>query len=354
MATRQNTEGGAEGDVARIVLAANPNVVHLFNDVATRLSKLGIATSQYDSAEACIADLENRRQAVAMLAMHDFPLTRDFLVSMPALCGVLSFVTGTEGYDEQAATELGIVIANGQIPENFHSMAEATIMLLLAAFYDLRGAEHALRGTLGRSGEFRASMLMGKSVGIIGFGKIANAIVDRLSGWGIDLQVYAPRLRSPLPPGVRRVELEDLLRTSEAVLLLANLNPDSRHLLNGERLRLIKPGAVLVNTARGGLIDEAELYRVAAEGRFKAVALDTFEVEPLPLESPLRELPNAILTGHNVGHTAETRHALIEVAVDNLARLRQGLLPTNIRNSNVVARWRTRWDRSRAATDSKA
>jgi phosphoglycerate dehydrogenase-like enzyme len=354
MTTQQNTATDAMGNAARILLAANRNVMHLFSDVAARLGKLGIATRQYESAQACIADVKNRCQADAMLAMHDFPLTREFLLSMPALRGVLSFVTGTEGYDEPAATDLGIVVANGQIPENFHSMAEATIMLMLAAFYDLRGAERALRSTAGGSAEFRASMLMGKSVGIIGFGKIANAVLDRLGGWGIDLQVYAPRLRSPLPLGVRRVELEDLLRSSDAVLLLANLNPDSWHLLNGERLRMIKPGAVLVNTARGGLIDEAELCRVAGEGRFKALALDTFEVEPLPQESPLRELPNAILTGHNVGHTAETRHALIEVAVANLARLRKGLLPTNIRNPSVVARWKTRWDGSHAAADSQA
>jgi len=327
----------------KILLVPNRFVVELFSDVKSRLKNLGLDVHQYGDASECLADVNGRQNADMILAMHDFPLTRDFLLSMPKLRAAFSFVTGTEGFDEKAATDLGVAVANGQIPENFNSMAEATILLLLAAFYDLRGAEQALRHNLGRAKEFRATMMMGKTIGLVGFGMIANAIVERLSGWKVEILVYAPRVRAPLPPTVTRVELESLLQTSDAIVLLANLNEESRHLLNGERLRMIKPGAILVNTARGGLIDEVELSRVAAEGRFKALALDTFETEPLPLDSPLRLLGNAILTGHDVGHTVETHKALVETAVANIVRVSEGLLPINMRNPKVESLWHERW-----------
>ena len=93
----------------------------------------------------------------------------------------------------------------------------------------------------------------------------------------------------------------------------------------------------------GGLIDEQALYEVARDGQFRALALDTFETEPLPADSSLRQLPNTILTPHCVGHTVETHAALVRTAVDNLNRLLRRVLPTNIRNPAVIERWQRRW-----------
>ena len=129
------------------------------------------------------------------------------------------------------------------------------------------------------------------------------------------------------------------------IVLLANLSAESRHILNGDRLKMIKPGAILINTARGGLIDEAELCQLASQGRFKAIALDAFEVEPLPMTSPLRQLGNAILTGHDVGHTVETHQQLVKTAVQNLMNIIHGILPANIRNPEVIERWKAKWER---------
>jgi phosphoglycerate dehydrogenase-like enzyme len=225
-------------------------------------------------------------------------------------------------------------------------MAEATIMLMLAALYDLQGSVDILRGKAPAGPGYRARLLKGKTVGLIGFGRIARSVAERLAdGWGVDLQVCAPRLHAPLPQGVRSVDLHTLLQTSDVITVLASLNEETRQLLDERRLRLIKPGAVLVNTARGGLVDEEALFRVASTGHFKAVALDVFAAEPLPSDSPLRSLPNAILTGHNVGHTVETHEALVETAVDNIQRVLRRELPSNVVNAAVIPRWLQLWGR---------
>jgi phosphoglycerate dehydrogenase-like enzyme len=125
--------------------------------------------------------------------------------------------------------------------------------------------------------------------------------------------------------------------------VLTNLNSGSRGLLNAERLRLLKPGAVLVNTARGAIIDEAALVAVARERPDLLLALDTFTVEPLPADSPLRDIPNAILTPHMLGHTQESSDALPDAAVENAQRILAGELPLYLCNPEIVARWQARW-----------
>lgn len=135
---------------------------------------------------------------------------------------------------------------------NFHSMAEATIMLVLAGLYDLNGSQDQLKSNWLRKGGMRATMLMGKTVGLIGLGQIARAVAERLRNWNVNIQAYAPQPISPIPDFVTLCDLEYLLRTSDVVCVLASLNSASHRLLNAENLRLIKPEAVLVNTARGG------------------------------------------------------------------------------------------------------
>jgi len=153
---------------------------------------------------------------------------------------------------------------------------------------------------------------------MIGFGHIARAMAQRLQPWEARLQIYAPRLRAPLPDGVARVNLDQLLRTSDIVCVLASLNAETHGMLGLDRLRLMKPEAVLVNTARGGIVDEQALVQIAHERPGLRIALDTFAQEPLPMGSPLGNLPNAILTPHAIGHTQESLDALAPAAIENI------------------------------------
>jgi phosphoglycerate dehydrogenase-like enzyme len=281
--------------------------------------------------------------AVVLVAVGSFPCTRELMASAPQLRALVSPFIGTEGFDEAAATELGIIVANGQVAENFLSMAEATILLILASLYSLHWWERQLVHNLPHPPHVPGRMLKGITVGMIGFGHIARAITHRLEAWEVRLQTYVPRLRLPLPDGVTRVALDELLQTSDVVCVLASLNAETHGMLGLERLRLMKSDAVLINTARGGIIDEQALVQIARERPGLRIALDTFAQEPLPIDSPLRTLPNIILTPHAIGHTQESLAALPPAAIENVSRILRGELPIHVRNPEVIPEWIRRW-----------
>jgi D-3-phosphoglycerate dehydrogenase len=131
------------------------------------------------------------------------------------------------------------------VPENFLSMAESTILLILASLYALHWWEQQLQDNIPHPPRVPGRMLRGRTVGLIGFGQIARAVATRLQTWEVRINTCVPRLRAPLPSGVARVELEDLLRTSDVVCVLASLNAETRGMLDLNRLRLMKPEAVL-------------------------------------------------------------------------------------------------------------
>jgi phosphoglycerate dehydrogenase-like enzyme len=222
-------------------------------------------------------------------------------------------------------------------------MAESTILLILASLYSLHWWEQQLRDNRPHPAQVPGRMLNGRTVGMIGFGHIASAMAQRLKPWQVGLQTYVPRLRFPLPDGVVRVELDELLRTSDIVCVLASLNAETRGMLNLDRLRLMKKDALLVNTARGAIIDEDALVQIAGERPAFTIALDTFTHEPLPIGSPLRTLPNAILTPHAIGHTQESLAALAPAAIENVTRALRGEVPLYVRNPNVIPEWSRRW-----------
>jgi D-3-phosphoglycerate dehydrogenase len=266
-------------------------------------------------------------------------------VRAPLLRALVSPFIGTEAFDEAAATALGIIVANGQVAENFLSMAESTILLILASLYSLHWWKRQLRDNIPHPRRVPGRMLNGKTVGMIGFGNIARAMAHRLRAWEVRLQIYVPRLRLPLPDGVARVGLNELLRTSDVVCVLASLNAETHGMLDLTRLQLMKPDAVLINTARGGIIDEQALARIARERPGLRIALDTFAQEPLPQASALRTLPEAILTPHAIGHTQESLAALPSAAIENVSRVLRGQLPLYVRNPEVIPEWTRRWSR---------
>jgi phosphoglycerate dehydrogenase-like enzyme len=328
----------------RIVTVSRPVLWPIFDGMEARLASAGCQVVPYRTLDSFRDDPAALAEADVLLAAGDTPCSGELMRSAPRLRAVISPFIGTEGFDERAATEQGILVANGQTPENSESMAEATILLMLASLYDLHGSEAILRGTAPRPARSRAFMLRGETVGMIGYGHIARAMTARLSGWGVRLLAWS---RTPDPTaGVAWVELDALLRDSDVVCVLLSLNAGTRGLLDATRLRHMKPNAVLVNTARGGIIDETALVALARERPEMRIALDTFAIEPLPADSLLRELPNTILTPHMLGHTVESHAVLPGVAVDAVTRVLKGELPLYVRNPEVIPAWRRRWSPS--------
>ena len=259
--------------------------------------------------------------------------------AMPALRAIVSPLLGYDWVDVDEATRRCIPVVNSEIPESRESMAEATIMLVLALLYQLRDTEAQLR--FGGERVQHRKMLKGRTLGIIGYGGISREIIQRLETWQPNMLLHT---RAP-PAGGQNVEfvsLEHLLRASDIVLLTTRLNDENRHLLDRRRLQLMKPGVLLVNTARGGLIDEGALVEALESGQVGAAALDVFEVEPLSEDHPFRRLPNVILTPHAIGHTDEALDAIPRMAAANVKQLMAGQLPASCRNKAVEAAWRTK------------
>jgi phosphoglycerate dehydrogenase-like enzyme len=326
----------------QIVVVGPAATEYAFVPVEEELKRRGHEVVRYIGAAPFLANPDALAKA-DILYGNAYPCTRALLEKAPQLRAVVNPWIGMEGFDLAGATSLGIVVANGQVPENYLSVAEATIMLILACLHNLPEKIAALRANQPAPSRMNARMLRGKTVGMIGFGNMARAIAHRLSTWDVTLQAYAPRVHEPVPANVTFAGLDDLLQSSDIVCVLATLNADTRHLLNEAKLRLMKPNAILINTARGGIADEAALAKIAKEGRLHKIALDVFESEPLAADSALRELPNAILTPHCVGHSREGAEAVPRTALANIERVIAGEPPVYVVNPAVLPEWRKKW-----------
>lgn len=314
-----------------------------FVPVADAVHAKGHTATRYAALEDFQRRPEALEQADVLYAVGYLSVTREMMARAPRLRAVISPWTGTDGFDERAATDLGILVGNGQAPENAESMAEATIMMVLSGLYDFNESQRRLREGLPNPAALTARMLKGKTLGFIGYGGIARAMTARLAGWGLRLLAHTPRPPVHAEP-VEFVGLDHLLASSDVICVLAPLNDSTRNLLAARRLASTKPGAMLVVTSRGGIVDEAALCELARRGHFSAVALDVFATEPLPMDSPLRDLGKAVLTPHCVGLTQEARVRLVETGVTNVLNVLAGEAPVYVRNPEILENWRTRWN----------
>jgi phosphoglycerate dehydrogenase-like enzyme len=268
---------------------------------------------------------------------------RQIMAAAPRLRGVVSAVIGVETIDLEAANDLGLIVGHGAMPENYLGVSEATVMLIAALCLDLHGKETLLRTNAPRPPRLRARMVRGTTVGLIGLGRTARGVVERLAGWDVAIQAYDPYVdQAQAPAGVTLVDLPTLLGTSDVVSLHVTLTDETKHLLGEAELRAMRPQAYLINTARGAAIDQEALYRVLESGHLAGAALDVFEQEPLPPESPLRQLDNVILTPHMVGHSQELMDAIPPAAAENVLRILRGEPPLYVKNPEVLPAWQQR------------
>ncbi|HZU17805.1 MAG TPA: NAD(P)-dependent oxidoreductase [Candidatus Dormibacteraeota bacterium] len=279
---------------------------------------------------------ERLAPADVVVAMPPLSYPRALLEAAPRLRLVVSGVIGVDNIDVAAATELGIAVANCPTPENVIGMAEATVMLVVALLHELGPRQGALRAG-GWRPEVPGRLLWGRQVGLIGYGRIGRAVAERLQGWGVRVRFHDPYVAGSTP-------LDELLASSDVVSLHVVLTERTRHLIGARELALMKPSAVLVNTARGGVVDEAALAEAIDSGRLAGAALDVFETEPLAPDNPLLgcDPERVILTPHCIGHNQETGPAGVAMAVEAVGRAMRGLAPANLVNPEVLPRWRAR------------
>ncbi len=236
---------------------------------------------------------------------------------------------GVDNIDIEAASERGIIVVNAPTG-NTISAAELTVALLLALARHLVSADTSLhRGEWNRK-SFVGVEVRGKTVGMVGLGQVGSAVARRLHAMEMEVlgfDPFVPEERAQML-GVELVSLDSLLGRSDFVSLHCALTPDTKHLLGEERLRKMKPGARLVNAARGGLIDEAALLAALESGHIAGAALDVFEDEPPKKDNPLLRHPGVITTPHLGASTVEAQEQVaLDVAREVVQVLSEGRLP---------------------------
>jgi phosphoglycerate dehydrogenase-like enzyme len=262
------------------------------------------------------------------------PIDTDVLVSATArrLKLVQLMSAGYDRFNLEGARAARLPVAvNGGA--NAIAVAEHAIMLMLSALKHVHALDAAVRDGRWRrapSSVGRVHELFGSTVGVVGMGRIGREVARRLAGWGASIVYYDPiRLPATVEQefGVRYLELDQLLRTADAVTIHVPLNARTRHLIDAESLSLMKPSAVLVNTARGGLVDEEALGVALREGRILGAGLDVLSLEPPAADHPLLELPNIVLTPHTAGPTWESYPRRFANCFANIERVQRGEKP---------------------------
>jgi phosphoglycerate dehydrogenase-like enzyme len=251
------------------------------------------------------------------------------LARMPDLELVLQ--TGGHAYhiDQEAATGRGIVVALSRRAQMASaSVPELTFGLLLAVLRRI----HPLAGELA-AGEWPAAMggtLAGRTLGILGLGRHGRPVARIAAAFGMAVLAWDRDPGRGYPddePVTERLSLDDLLARSDVVSVHLKLSPSSTGLLDTERLARLRPGAILVNTARGAIVDEAALVDALRSGRLAGAGLDVFATEPLPADHPLRTAPNVVLTPHIGWKVEEVFAEWAEIAAEQLAAWLAGRLP---------------------------
>ena len=245
---------------------------------------------------------------------------------------IANMAVGYDNVDVAAASERGVVVTNtpGVLDE---TTADVAFMLLLAAARRLGEGERLLRA--GRWEWWGPKQLMGRDVwgkqlGIVGFGRIGQSVARRAKGFGMQI-LYHNRSRKEEAEqelGARYLELDELLETADFVSIHTPLTDETSHLIGAEELAKMKPEAVLVNTSRGPVVDEAALADALAEGRIFAAGLDVYEEEPT-VHPKLLELENVVLAPHIGSASVETRDRMAVLAAENLAAVLRGEQPEN-------------------------
>jgi phosphoglycerate dehydrogenase-like enzyme len=310
--------------------------------VSRKLRIAGDIESDFDIADR--GDLDGSTDAAALVEAlrgswgviaSSERYSREVIEQLPGLRAISRIGTGADSIDVPAATENGIAVT--VLPGiNSGSVAEFTLALILSLnrnIVTLRTAPHVPPSSTPVGYD-----LADQTVGLLGFGSIGQALALRVRAFGgpliaHDVAVGADKMRAL---GVAPVSRDELLARADVLSLHVPLMPATRGLIGRSELLAMKPGALLVNTARGGLVDEDSLLEALQNGHLRGAGLDVTATEPLPSTHPLRQLPQVIITPHVAAFTVGTAVRGLRAAIDNLSTIARGGLPPHCLNAEVL------------------
>jgi D-3-phosphoglycerate dehydrogenase len=245
-------------------------------------------------------------EAYDIIVVQFFPMHKTIIEKAKNLKYIGVLRAGTENVDSACAEAKGIKVFN-TLGRNARSVAEFTLGMILSEIRNIARSHAALK-----SGEWRKTFpnseaipeLYEKTVGLVGFGNIGRLVAHYLEAFGSNVVVYDPYIQEA-PEGITLVSLEELLKTSDVVSIHARLSEETFHLIGAKELALMKPTAILVNTARSGLVDETALIRTLENKHIMGAAIDVFDQEPVGVEHPYVKLDNVTLVPHLAGSTRD-------------------------------------------------
>lgn len=297
---------------------------------------IGNVTEASGDVAELIAALEGVEAVVTQMA----PFTSEVFAACPELRFIGICRGGPVNVDLDAATQAGVVVTYAP-GRNAQAAAEFAVGLALAAMRRIVVTDADLKQGNWR-GDYYAlenvgSELGAATVGLVGYGAIGRIVARILRAFGATVLTYDPYTDPAVirADGVKPVALEELLTRSQLVSLHARLTDETHHILNAENLRLLPRGAVLVNSARGGLLDYAPLPDMLRSGHLGALALDVYDVEPPTSEWPLFQAPNVVLSPHLAGATTQTAERAATIVAGDLAQYLAGERPDHIANPAV-------------------
>jgi D-3-phosphoglycerate dehydrogenase len=296
------------------------------DDAPPVLSRADAITSLRDHDHRIYTTLPaDARQLVERIAEADAVInirastrfTADVLAACPQLRVISIWGTGTDHVDLGAATARGITVTNTPAVSAV-AVAEHTISLIFAVAKQTVAIDWAVR-----SGQWPRGMvqqLRGKTLGVIGTGAVGREVVRLGAGIGMKVIAWSFNQRGDYP----WVTLEGLFRRADVVSVHVRQSPETLGMIRTEHFAMMKPGAIFINTARGRIVVEKDLVEALQSQRIAGAGLDVFETEPLPSDSPLRLMPNVVLTPHAAGITREATEAGLAMAIDNVLAFRAG------------------------------
>ena len=290
------------------------------------LEKMGEVTV-YDRTKPS-ETVERSAQAEIVLT-NKVVISREVIAQLPRLKYIGVLATGYNVVDTEAAHERGIIVTN--VPAySTESVAQMVFAHLLTVTN--RTEHYAIANRSGRwtanpdfcYWDFPHQELAGKTFGIVGLGNIGQRVAQIALAFGMKVKAQTSKVADALPAGIEKVTTEELLATSDVLSLHCPLTEGTRHLINAESLRQMKPTAILINTGRGPLIDDQAVADALADGRLAAFCADVLTSEPPQADNPLLQQPNAFITPHIAWATKEARVRLLQVAMDNVRAFLNG------------------------------
>jgi D-3-phosphoglycerate dehydrogenase len=305
----------------------------------------GIATLRVASAlDPQIFARESRDAAAFVIRV---PVPAEIFEDAPLLRLAARHGAGIDMVPMEAATRAGVLVSN--VPgANARTVAEYIFFAALALYRRFRPIDHGLRAKgwlAGRVETVRGRELAGRTLGIVGMGNIGRATATiAMAGFGLNV-IATSRNRQSLPEGVGWRTLEDLMAESDIVSICCPLTPETRGMIDADRIGRMKPDAILINVARGAIVDDDALLAALRENRIGGAALDVFDTPPEP-DHPYFSFDNVLVTPHMAGISEESMERMGTGAIAEVIRVLEGRLPVNLRNPEVVEHYRRRFPES--------